>query len=87
MVFSGRSIRIKGSEQEDIEGNEESKGGLDRYSVQGVRNLSEQKQQQESIPAREGSNLRETVYRVANPRDFLMLVTDFSGFSVCFTYA
>ena len=35
-------------------------GGLDRYSVQRDQNLTEQKQQQESILASEGSNLGET---------------------------
>ena len=37
--------------QEGSEGSEESKGGLDRCSVRGDRNLPEQKQQQESISA------------------------------------
>ena len=41
---------------------EESKGGLDRYSVLGDRYLPEQKRQKlkESMPAGKGSNLRET---------------------------
>ena len=34
----------KGSKQEDSEGSEESKGGLDRCSVRGDLNLPEQKQ-------------------------------------------
>ena len=38
----------------------QSKGGLDRCSVRGDWNLPEQTQQQESIPAGEGSNLRKT---------------------------
>ena len=42
------------------EGSEESIGGLDRGSVRGDWSLPEQKQQQESISAGEGSNLRET---------------------------
>ena len=42
------------------EGSEESEGGWDRCSVRGDRNLHEQKQQQESISAGEGSNLRDT---------------------------
>ena len=33
---------------------------LDRYSVRRGRNLPEQKQKQQSIPAGEGCNLRET---------------------------
>ena len=44
----------------DLEDSGESKGGLDRYSVRGDRNLPEQRQQQESMPAGEGSNRRET---------------------------
>ena len=55
-----REKRIQGSKQEDSEGSEESKGGLDRCSVREDSNLPEQKQQQESISAGEGSNLRET---------------------------
>ena len=35
--------RIQGRKQEDSEGSEESKGGLDRCSVQGNRNLPDQK--------------------------------------------
>ena len=50
----------QGRRKEDSEGSEESKGKLDRYSVRGDRNLHEQKQQQESIPAGDGSYLRET---------------------------
>ena len=59
-VWSRRSKRIQGSKQEDSEGSEESKGRLDRCSVRGDWNLHEQKQQQDSIPAGEGSNRRET---------------------------
>ena len=44
----------KASKQEDSDGSEESTGGLDRYSVRIDRNLTEQKQQQENIPAGEG---------------------------------
>ena len=51
--------KIQGSKQEDSEGSEESKGILDRCSVRGHLNLPEQKQQQESISAGGGSNLRE----------------------------
>ena len=60
VVWSRRGKRIQGSKQEDSEGSEESKGGLERCSVRGDWNLPEQKQQQESISAGEGSNLRET---------------------------
>ena len=51
--------KIQGSKQEDSEGSQKSKGGLDTWSVRGDRNLAEQKQQ-ESISAGEESNLRET---------------------------
>ena len=54
------SKRIQGSKQEDSEGSEENKEGLDRCSVRGDWNLPEQKQQQESLSDDEGSNLRET---------------------------
>ena len=46
----------QGSKQEASEGSEESKGGLDRWTMPGDSNLAEQKQQQESISAGEGSN-------------------------------
>ena len=59
-VWSRRSERIQGGKHENLEGSEESKGGLDRCSVQGDWNLPEQKQQRESISAGKGSNLRET---------------------------
>ena len=45
---------MQGSKQEDSEGSEESKGGLDRCSVREGRNLPEQKQQQESKSGGEG---------------------------------
>ena len=54
------SKRIQGSKLEDSEGSEESKGRLNRCSVRGDSNLPEQKQQQESISAVDGSNLKET---------------------------
>ena len=50
-VWSRRRKRKQGCKQEDSEGSEESKGGLDRCSVQGDYNLPEQKQQQESKKA------------------------------------
>ena len=52
--------KIQGSKQEDSEGSEEIKEELDRYSVWGDQNLTKQNQQQESIQAGKGSNLRET---------------------------
>ena len=67
-VWSRRSKRIQESKQEGSEGSEESKGGLDRCSVRGDWNLPEQKQQQESISAGEGFNLRKTRYVLNYPR-------------------
>ena len=66
-VWSRRSKRIRRRKQEGSEGSEESKGGLDRCSVRGDWNLPEQNQQQESISASEGSNLRETGYVLIYP--------------------
>ena len=43
-----------------LEGNEESYGGLDRYSVQKDGNLPEHNQKQESIRVGTGPNFRET---------------------------
>ena len=60
-AWSRRSKRIQRSKQEGSEDSEESKGGLDGCSVRGDWNLSEQKQQQDSISADEGSNLRNSV--------------------------
>ena len=57
----------KASKQENPDGSEESTGGLDRYSVRIDRNLTEQKQQQENIPAGEGSNLTEAWSILHNP--------------------
>ena len=42
--------------KKDSKGREENKGGLDRCSVRGDRNLPEQKHQQEGIPVGEGSS-------------------------------
>ena len=39
---------VQESQQEDSDGSEEIKGGLDRYSVPGDRNVPSQSQQQDS---------------------------------------
>ena len=50
-VWNRRSKSLQGSQQEDSEGSEESKGWPDRCSVWKNRDLPEQNQQQESMSA------------------------------------
>ena len=52
--------RIQERKQEDSEGSEESKGGLDKFSVRETETCLKKKKHQESIPAGEGSYLKET---------------------------